>query len=326
MLCDRFCAAKEQQKDAGTITNRQWLDCYNAAALVVDSFGRNRLVEDLGPDDFDGLYAALIKKKYNPNTLANIVQRVRVVFTYADKNRLIDRPVTFGTTFRRPPKWQLRKLRDDLALKHGERAFEPAELLAMLNGHKVGKVQLEGADPPLKAMILLGINCGFGNNDCGKLPMRALDLKGGWVNFPRPKTGARRRCALWPETIKAIEEAIKRRPQHKDPEHAHLVFITKYGHSWSKDSPDGPVSKETTKLLKRLQLHRPGLGFYALRHTFETIGGDSRDQVAVDHIMGHIDSSMAERYRERIEDDRLKDVAGHVHKWLFGTKAAKKSK
>ena len=62
MLCDRVCASKEQQKDAGTITNRQWKDCYNAAALVVDSFGRGRLVEDLGPDDFDGLYSALVKK------------------------------------------------------------------------------------------------------------------------------------------------------------------------------------------------------------------------------------------------------------------------
>ena len=35
------------------------------------------------------------------------------------------------------------------------------------------------------------------------------------------------------------------------------------------------------------RLHRKGLGFYALRHTFETVGGDGRDQIAVDFIMGH---------------------------------------
>jgi integrase len=122
---------------------------------------------------------------------------------------------------------------------------------------------------------------------------------------------------LWPETIDAINEAIKVRPKHKDPEDADLVFITKYGHAWAKKTQDGPVSKEMTKLLKHLNRHRPGLGFYALRHTFETIAGDSRDQVAVDFIMGHVDGSMAGEYRERIEDDRLQAVANFVHDWLF---------
>jgi integrase len=62
------------------------------------------------------------------------------------------------------------------------------------------------------------------------------------------------------------------------------------------------------------------LSFYALRHTFETIAGGSRDQVAVDAVMGHADYSMAGEYRERIEDDRLEAVAAHVRKWLFGGK------
>jgi hypothetical protein len=60
-----------------------------------------------------------------------------------------------------------------------------------------------------------------------------------------------------------------------------------------------------------------------LRHAFETVGGDSRDQVAVDFVMGHIDASMAGEYRDWINDDRLQDVVKHVRKWLFGTKRAK---
>ena len=71
------------------------------------------------------------------------------------------------------------------------------------------------------------------------------------------------------------------------------------------------------KLLRKLGLKRPGLNFYALRHTFETIAGESKDQVAVDHVMGHAREDMASVYRERISDGRLESVADHVRAWLF---------
>jgi hypothetical protein len=49
-------------------------------------------------------------------------------------------------------------------------------------------------------MILLGINGGMGNSDCANLPLRAVDLDAGMIDFPRPKTGIARRCPLWPDT------------------------------------------------------------------------------------------------------------------------------
>jgi integrase len=55
-----------------------------------------------------------------------------------------------------------------------------------------------------------------------------------------------------------------------------------------------------------------------LRHTFETIGGESKDQVAVNAIMGHVDDSMAGVYRERISDERLIAVTDKVREWLWG--------
>ena len=65
--------------------------------------------------------------------------------------------------------------------------------------------------------------------------------------------------------------------------------------------------------------------FYALRHTFETIGGEARDQVAVDAIMGHARDDMASVYRERISDERLRSVSDHVRKLLFGEAAKDKA-
>jgi integrase len=155
------------------------------------------------------------------------------------------------------------------------------------------------------------------------MPLSALDLERGWLNYPRPKTGIDRRCKLWPETVEALRAAIAERPEPKDPDDKPLVFITKYGLSWMKATRDNPIAKETRKLLDALKLYRPGLGFYALRHTFETIGGESKDQVAVDHIMGHARDDMASVYRERIGDERLIAVANHVRRWLFRNGADK---
>ena len=112
---------------------------------------------------------------------------------------------------------------------------------------------------------------------------------------------------------------------------AKLVFVTKYGAAWHKVPDltqddkgnlteafvDNPVSKEYRKLLNAQKLHRPGISFYSLRHQFETVAGASRDQVAVNAIMGHADSSMAGLYREEVGDDRLLAVVNHVRGWLF---------
>jgi integrase len=70
--------------------------------------------------------------------------------------------------------------------------------------------------------------------------------------------------------------------------------------------------------LSSLGIKRPGLSFYALRHTFETVAGDTADQVAVDAIMGHVHATMAAEYREHIADARLRRVVEHVRQWLFG--------
>ena len=108
---------------------------------------------------------------------------------------------------------------------------------------------IETAGTQMKAMILLAVNAGFGNHDCATLPIRVVDLKAGYVKFPRPKTGIERRCPLWPETSAAAKAAIADRPTPKDAADADLVFITKYGQRWAKDTSTNPISAEFRKLL-----------------------------------------------------------------------------
>jgi len=301
-LCDRFIQAKDQQLESGDISPLTRTDYKRTTDRIVEKFGKQRLVADLATDDFEALRATFAKT-CGPVAIGNEIQRVRVVFKYAYDAGLIEQTMRFGPLFKRPSKKVLRLARAE----KGPKLFAAADIRSML----------DKADVQLNAMILLAVNCGFGNSDCGTLPLASLDLAGGWLNHHRPKTGIDRRCPLWPETVKALQAVAGKRPAVKQPDAASLVFVTKYGASWSKDSFDNPITKEFRKLLDTLKIHRPGLGFYTLRHVFRTIADESRDQPAVNSIMGHSDSSMAAVYRERISDERLRAVADYVRAWLY---------
>jgi integrase len=320
-LCNRFLTNRKGKMESGELSPISFADYHATCARIVKAFGGTRLVMDLDATDFEQFRRSMAKG-WSPVTLANEIQRVRVVFRYAEQNQLIPVAIRYGSEFKKPSRKVLRRERQTKGL----RMFEALELRAIL----------AKATAPLKAMILLGANCGLGNYDITCLPRAAIDIKLGWLDFPRPKTAIRRRCPLWPETVAAIQEAIESRPKPKSADHAALLFITKYGQPWGtrtvsepdktgrvRKNADDPVCKEFNKLLTELKLKRPGLSFYGLRHTFETAGGDSRDQVAVDAIMGHTRDDMASVHRERIDDARLVAVTEHVRKWLFAEQETK---
>jgi integrase len=296
-----FLNAKKALLGAGELSVHTWANYKRAADTLVSHMGKSRLVADLDPQDFAALRNKMAKR-WGPHRLAVTIQHIRSVFKHAFDAGLIDKPVRFGPEFKRPTKKTFRLHRAE----KGPKLFTPDELRSIL----------AAAGTPMKAMILLGINSGLGNSDCGNLPLSAVNLDTGWLDYPRPKTGVGRRCPLWPETVAALREALTGRPAPKKEEHAGLFFITKYGGPWAKDTPDSPITKEMRKLLDSLDIngHR---NFYTLRHTFRTIADEAKDQVSTDFIMGHAREDMASVYRERISDERLRAVTDHVRAWLF---------
>ncbi|GIW79250.1 MAG: hypothetical protein KatS3mg105_1057 [Gemmatales bacterium] len=301
-LCGLFLTYKKEQRDGGELSPRTYLAYADICKRIIRVFGGGRLVSDLKPADFAKLRASMAKT-WGPVRLASEIVRARTPFNWAWKQQYIDKPVAYGASFNVPRKKIVRQAR----ARKGPRLFERDEL----------RTVLEAAGQPLRSMILLAINCGFGNADVAQLPMHALDLERGWIDFARPKTGISRRCWLWPETIDALRDWLKIRPTPLCDDDAELVFITSRGASWGKDIEDNPISKEMRKLLNRLGI-TGNKNFYALRHTVETIGGEAKDQPALDHIMGHARNDMASVYRERISDERLRAVAEHIRAWLFG--------
>ncbi len=311
-LVNHFLTHKRGLLDAGEIIPRTFAQYHDTCSRLIETFGRGSPIDTIVAEDFQRLRAG-IAKRLGPVALANEIQRVRSVFKYAFEAGLTDTPPRFGPGFKKPSAKVLRKVR----AARGLRMFEREELLGVL----------AAATPLLKAMILLGVNAGMGNNDCALLPMSGIDLKRGWLVFARPKTGIERRVPLWPETIHALKAVIGRRRKPKDSTHESLVFIGPRGESFISKNGGYRVANPMIRLLKKAKIARKGLSFYSLRHTFQTVAEGARDLAAVQAIMGHAPAAtdMSATYRERIDDARLLAVVNHVHDWLDPT-VAKKAK
>jgi integrase len=310
-LVNGYLEHQDRRVLTGELTKRSWNDLKRVGELLIKHLGRHTTIESLRPTDFDTLRTKLAAGK-TLVTLNNEVGRCRCFFNYAFKAELIDRPVRMGVSFSKPTKKALRK----------EKQSKPPKLFSI----DELKAIYGAANAQMQCFILLGLNGGLGPADIGNLEFR--HIQGDWIIYPRPKSTIDRRFPIWAETKKAIE-ACKQTKDSQLP----WVFLTKYGQPWSKSTSDTPLSNEFGKLLQSIddqaveaaleqrkkppthKLKQKGRGFYTLRHQFRTIADGCRDQVAINHIMGHADSTMAGVYREHIDDSRLQAVVDHVRAW-----------
>ena len=292
-LVNGFLENRDAKVLSGEMAQRTWNDSKRTGLMLIEALGRHTTVESLTPNDFAKLRLQF-SKGVGLVSLGNDIQRSRVIFNFAFKNDMIDRPVRMGLSFSKPSKQSVRK----------EKQSKPAKVF---NVDELATI-FKAANPQMRCFMLLAMNGGLGPSDLGQL--EAKHIQAGWVRFPRPKTQVDREFPLWAETLKAIASA---RQTEYDSQ---LVFVTKYGQSWYKDAADSPITKEFVKLLKECGLHEKQRGFYALRHTFRTVADGCRDRVAIDRIMGHSDDSMGATYREWVEPERLQAVVDHVHNWL----------
>jgi hypothetical protein len=179
LVANAFLTHKKSLLNAGELSPRAWLNYEETAEMVIRQFGSNRLADDLGPDDFAKLRDYMTQtRKWGAVRVRNYIQQVRSVFKYGFDAELLQVPIRFGPGFKRPSKKTVRLAKAE----KGPRMFEAEEVRALVDGALVvGAAGPELVRPTaiLRAMILLGVNCGFGNTDCGTLPLSALDLTGG---------------------------------------------------------------------------------------------------------------------------------------------------
>src|SRR5262249_42103498 len=145
--------------DAGELSLRTWMDYRSIMDILVEGMGKHRSVTTLDPQDFAALKNKLARRN-GPARMSTVVQVIRCAFKHVYESGLLDRPMRFGPVFKRTSKKTMRLHR----AKQGVKLFTAEEVRRML----------DGAGVQLRAMILLGINCGFGNADCGTLPLTAV--------------------------------------------------------------------------------------------------------------------------------------------------------
>lgn len=304
-VVEAFLQARQKRVDSGELSVRTFNDYNGTGQSVVDFFGKATLADELTPDDFRR-YREDVAKRRNVVGVGNEVTRTKTIFKWAHSLEHINAP-RFGPDFKRPSNKVLRAHRRN----KGKKLFTPDEIHALL----------DECGLHLRAMVLLGINCGFGNRDCGELPLDVVDLSGALIDWWRPKTQVDRVCPLWPETVDALKRSIQRRPEPTIDDAAKLVFVSRSGgRYYDDDQRTCQISELTRSALKRAKVYRGGNGmnFYWLRHTFRTIADETRDQPACNLLMGHVESGISAVYREDIGNDRLRAVTDHVRAWLYG--------
>lgn len=300
-MCNEFVEAKQQQLADGEIAPDTYDRYEKASDRLVEYLGKRRKLADLKAADFRR-YRASWPKTWGSVSVNNEIAKVRAIINFAFESGIVKIPIQTGPNFKRVSRKKQRL----------ERAAKPKRLFSAGEIHSL----LEHADVQLRAMILLGINAGYGNADCGRLTQSEINFKRGWLEGLRPKTAIERAAWLWPETIDALKDAIDQRFGNAPPSLEDHVFITKRRQAWFRGTgKDDAITAAFGKLKVKAGCDRTGVGFYALRHTFETVAGDSRDQIAVNYVMGHCDDSMAAVYREGIDPQRIIDACSFVRDW-----------
>jgi integrase len=310
-IATRFTQERLADREAGKIKLGTYDDYAAAAREMVSVFGRDTRIDELIPDDFTRLLRHW-QERLGSHALARNVQAVRTMWTHAASNDWIDRAPRFGTAFKKPPT--------------GKRKGKPL-------GSADIKALIDKATGQLKAMILLGINAGYGAKDCSDLRRELVNLKDGLIIFPRPKMASRngidRACVLWPETIKAIRDVMNDRVDDD------LVFRTDRLNAWvrtqaskkGKVSQIDAVAQEFYKICDAAKIDRRG--FYELRHCHRTLADELEKPHASARIMGHRLAGLAEVYVDKIEHHRLKEITDYVRGKVFAVAPAaakKKSK
>lgn len=296
-IANRYLQEREADVTHGTLQAKSWEDYRSTLNRFVKFIGASTPARELGPEHFTR-FAAHLRKTLGAYAFNRSRALILAWLRHAAAAEWVKPAINVGVGFKPVPAG---KMRGDRKV----RLFEPAQI----------KRLLKLAGPQMRTMILLGLNGGFGSTDCARLTREHIDLNMGVIRYRRNKTNIARTVPLWPETLKALRKVLALRPDDA------LVFRTKAGSPWVRTRRSKRNGRNVTvdaipqrfgKIMDDAKIDMPGVGFYALRHTFATYANEVRDSDARRHIMGRRLPDLDDVYIEYLFLPRLKVLTDHV--------------
>ena len=193
-VSNEYLTYQQQRLEAGEIGPAWFENCQSIVRDFASYVGPGCPVCQIVTDDFRRYRQKLVRsgsarrgRGLGVHTLSRSITVIRSMFKYAYDIDLIDKQMKYGRALDRPSAALKRKIRKATEAANGKPVFQASEVRALVRAAAV----------PMKTMILLGINVGFGNTDCARLPLRSVDFDGSLIEFGRPKTGVERVVPLW---------------------------------------------------------------------------------------------------------------------------------
>jgi integrase len=295
-LSELYLQHQLSKVQSSELTALHYTDQSKCLGQFINSLGQYLKIKDISTLDLQK-YKRQIKKRYSSQRLNLNISVMKAMFHWAKKNDILTAIPNIDAVSR-------------CKIDHQQRMIFTSEQIQAL---------FEKADAQMKAMIWLGLNCGFGCKDCAQLEWNNLDLEKKRVYLPRGKTGVMRDLVLWPETVDALRKVSHR---------GNLVFYTKHGKpmvsvrctgtgNTIKYTLTNMVTTQFARLIKKAGLQVPkGTGFYGLRRTAATLAARSGDPFAVQRLLGHADLKMATRYVQDVSK-QTDDVIEKSRKYMI---------
>jgi integrase len=326
-------AHKLKEVEAGNLDRISFDELKDVADMLVDYFGHAKSVKAITPTEWSEfkfekiqMYNARDHKTNTPvldeagqpvrkaraaTSVTNLSGRVKTLFNIAVELELVAALPRYAGIMKRAKQKEVRRAKN-------------ARKGLMFSAPQLHEI-LDACNPAVKAMSMVAINVGIGNKDISLIKFDNIDFENGMLDYARHKTEVERVVPLWPETIQAIRDYLKVRPDV--PELDEYIFITqktkklyfretisKTGRAARQDS----MGQEFIKVLKSLGIYKKNLGFYSIRRTFQTIGDETGFESAVKACMAHAECSrdMSATYRQTLAKQKRK-VVQHVRKWFL---------
>lgn len=297
-LCDLYLEYQHLKVQAKALTAGHHIEQVKSLKKLMSFIGPSRKINEISTLDLQSYRRKLQKEYSTPHRMNLHISIMKAMFHWASKNDVLSTIPNIDAVSRG-------------RIVHKQRQIFSSEDIRKL---------IEAADIQMKAIIWLGINCGFGCTDCVELKWSNIDFENGRVKLTRKKTGISRDLPLWPEIILALQEV---------PRKGKLVFYTNRGNPFvrtiSKANVNGKIKYSTqniitrkfSKLAKKAGLDVPGgTGFYTLRRTAATIAARSGDPFAAQRLLGHADLQMAARYVQDVSQ-QTDEVIDESRKYLI---------